>query len=530
MAIFDELLEHLKSFESAPFLFIGAGFSRRYIKGPSWEELLRHYAQKCGKPYEYYRASADNNLLNIGSLIAEDFHKLWWEDPEYSRSRERNQTICNTRQSALKIAISEGLTLAELKIQIEPVLLEEIELLKISNLDGIVTTNWDSLLEKIFPDFEVYIGQDEVIFCDTQSIGEIFKIHGCSSDPNSIVLTKEDYQRFSERNVYLAAKLLTIFIEHPVLFLGYGMRDPNIIEIIRSVVKVLDGKQLEKLRDRLIFIEWNEDPSSEKMQKSEFVVDSISIPVIKITVPNFKEVFNVLSTTPRRLPVKLLRQLKQSVYELVKTTDPRTRLKVIGLDENVEPSDVEFVVGIGISEKMDIVGLTGITRDDILNDFFEDKKSWEPKNMVFEGLPVLLKRAKTTPFLKYLRLAGEINENGQFLNPDKIDERIQKRVATLISEIKPPKGQYTKYALKLSKPALSPLEFLETHGQDNFLYSYTMNEGATPEIADELLTVLSGFRSQLDGWHSLKKNGFYKLCCLYDLLKYCPGLSPTKKE
>src|SRR5690606_22832015 len=92
----------------------------------------------------------------------------------------------------------------------------EIELFKSlsgRNIGGIITTNYDNFLEKIFSEFEVYIGQEQLIFSDIQSIGEIYKIHGCVSEPESILINEEDYIRFYEKNAYLSAKILTIFIE-----------------------------------------------------------------------------------------------------------------------------------------------------------------------------------------------------------------------------------------------------------------------------------------------------------------------------
>lgn len=44
--------------ECQPILFVGSGFSKRYAKGPSWEELLTILAKKCpqiDKDFAYYK-------------------------------------------------------------------------------------------------------------------------------------------------------------------------------------------------------------------------------------------------------------------------------------------------------------------------------------------------------------------------------------------------------------------------------------------------------------------------------------------
>jgi hypothetical protein len=138
----------------------------------------------------------------------------------------------------------------------DAILREELDLLSKAVVDGIITTNWDTLLEDIFSDYEVFVGQDELIFSATQGIGEIYKIHGSCSRPNSLVLTDEDYTRFQERNPYLAAKLLTTFVEHPIIFLGYSLSDDNVRSVLRSIASCLTTTTIPELRNRLIFVQW----------------------------------------------------------------------------------------------------------------------------------------------------------------------------------------------------------------------------------------------------------------------------------
>ena len=62
---------------------------------------------------------------------------------------------------------------------------------------------------------------------------------------------------------YLAAKLITIFIEHPIVFIGYSINDSNIKEILSSIVKCLNQEKIKKLQNNLFFVEWNPDENSD---------------------------------------------------------------------------------------------------------------------------------------------------------------------------------------------------------------------------------------------------------------------------
>lgn len=252
MAFKAELKTHLEALAAAPFLFVGAGLSRRYLGLDGWEDLLRRYAEVAGQPYEYYATSADGDFPRIASAIAADIHEPWWKDSAFAESRELYKGMIRGPQSALKAEVSKGLRDCLADLPKSGALAQEIELLRQATIDGVITTNYDPLAKHIFPEYEVFVGQDEMLFANPQGVGEIYMVHGSSTDPDSLVLTAEDYERFNERNAYLAAKLLTVFVEHPVVFLGYSLADRNVFEIIRSIASVLTKDRIGEMLDRLL--------------------------------------------------------------------------------------------------------------------------------------------------------------------------------------------------------------------------------------------------------------------------------------
>ncbi|WP_195659093.1 SIR2 family NAD-dependent protein deacylase [Blautia wexlerae] len=92
-----------------------------------------------------------------------------------------------------------------------------------------------------------------------QGIAEIYKIHGSVQNPESIVINKADYQKFYDKGKYLAAKLMTIFMEYPIIFIGYSISDSDIQAILSDVVECLPLDKIETLQKKFIFVEYNLD-------------------------------------------------------------------------------------------------------------------------------------------------------------------------------------------------------------------------------------------------------------------------------
>lgn len=393
----------------APFLFVGSGFSRRYIGLEQWDELLKRFCEGI-QEFGYYSSQNNQDLPKAASEIARDFNEIWWKSDTYLESRKENAENINSVSSALKHEMANYLNnISHTKIGTEALDLE-LEALSRLNVDGIITTNWDLFIEELFPDYKVFIGQEELLFSNPQSIGEVYKIHGCASQPNSLVLTHEDYEVFESKNPYLAAKLITIFIEHPVIFIGYSISDRNIQKIIESIVNCLGQEKLDLFGRNLIFLQRTKKSEEPSFQSALMSIGDTKLNITVITTDNFLDVYQAIESTKRKIPARILRYCKEQMYDLVKSNDPETKLAVLDIDQIDNKDDVEFVVGVGIAKEYEGIskqGYKGVTVDDIFSDMTLERSVYDPAELLREVYPPLLKKPnKYIPGFRYLNSLG----------------------------------------------------------------------------------------------------------------------------
>lgn len=241
-----EITEHvascLKTKACQPILFIGSGFSRRHFKGPSWDELLSYLASNCpaiDKEYAFYKQLYNGDMLRIGEEFSKLYHQwAWGNGKEHFPKELYGQEVPTSAYIKYTIAAYLQKMTPQKIINSSSLLKDEIAAIKSIRPHAIITTNYDRFLELVFEDYAPIIGQ-EIMQAGSVSIGEIFKIHGCASKPQSLVLTAADYADFIKRKKYLSAKLLTFFTEHPLLFVGYSAGDPNIRAILSDIDEAL---------------------------------------------------------------------------------------------------------------------------------------------------------------------------------------------------------------------------------------------------------------------------------------------------
>lgn len=521
MGAYEDLAERLRAFNSAPFLFVGAGVSRRYISTDGWTDLLRRMAELTDRPYAYFATKAGGDLPRVASEIALAFHEVWWSNPRFEESRALYGDGLTTLEGPLKVEVARLAADALGRLPTSGPKAAELALLAQAVLDGVITTNYDALMERVLPDFKTFVGQEELLFSDTQGVGEIYKIHGSASVPESLVLCAADYDRFNERNPYLAAKLLTVFVEHPVIFVGYSLTDEDVGAVLTSVATALTTENLGRLRDRLIFVRWDEQQREPSLVPTQIAVSGLAIPVWLVTVADFAGLFEVLAGLPRKFPARLLRRLKERVYELVLSKEPDASLAVIDIEDDTRIEDVDFVFGVGVQQSLGTRGYVGLTREDLLRDAIAHASRLEARKVVEEALPRVLRTPGNTPVFRYLRGAGLLRDDGSLLPDAGVDERVAARATCRAEPFVVPQNSRPKAGRVVAAAAGDFGRMLTDQPPADALLGVT----AWPRETLDLEALRSYLVDRSDSFGTPLSTAWAKAVCLYDYYRY--GLLAT---
>lgn len=358
------LQDIIAKFKTTPFLFAGAGITRRYYGLPNWEGLLQHFAaQISSDPFAYvsYKSEAQNTecaqgvLPKVASLIQKDYDRKWYTNPEM---RSQSSDVLLAVERGVSPFKAEIAAFVKGKENVLPEYAEEIRKLKnISkkNIAGIITTNYDSFFEKLFEDYKAIVGQDELIFSSVLGVAEVYKIHGSISRPDSIVINEQDYQVFNDKGKYLAAKLMTIFMEYPIIFIGYSLSDINVQNILKDILACLPDDKVDKLQERFVFVEYSPNTVEYEIAAHSMVIGNRVLKMTEIVLSDFGILYEALAAKSAGCPIKLLRRFKDEIYTYVLTNKPGALMKVAKLDD---PSinEEQLAISIGVSQP-NIAGL-----------------------------------------------------------------------------------------------------------------------------------------------------------------------------
>lgn len=391
---------------NAPYLFIGSGFTRRYCQTPGWEDLLQTLAHETRPdldyPLKYYESQIGQPLPKeklfpmVASLMEREYNCRFFEGLIDPTPTQAATDFDKTDVNPFRVRLAE--TFAAVKpVGLNDALWEELSDFRVAmqhSLNGIITTNYDGFVEYWFNKFKAYIGQDDLIFSRAVGLGEIYKIHGCYTRPKSLVFTAEDYENFEKRRAYLVAKLLSIFMENPIIFIGYSASDPNIRGIFASIAGCLDEEHLKQLGKRIILVDYQASALATEVRQQVMSLGERSLTIHQIVTSDFRPICKNLLKVRRTYDVQLLRRAKEDLYATVISNKPADVIEVLNehaVFNEEEGTTPRQVIGFTLSGHS---GHNILHSEDVYRHVLLDEGDIDLKTLVEKWLPEKMGRCE----------------------------------------------------------------------------------------------------------------------------------------
>lgn len=346
-----------------PVLFVGSGLTKRYLNGPDWTGLLREIGARAGiddDRFNFLAQKGDNNPIKIGSLLSDDIHTWAFGTGRNQFPKEYFEAGVDKDIFIKHMACSVMGDLMPNLDHLPANLAEEVEAFKLIGPHAVITTNFDGFLESCFQDFELIVGEKIIPF-SLNIVGEMYKIHGSSTDPHSLVLTEPDYDRFMKKRRYISSKMMTYFAEYPVFLFGYGLNDSNVNAILADLGEAL--KEKGGLLENVFLVKRISDLDKLTSLQEEHAVAGVDgsapLRIRTILTKDFNWIYKALGDTanPVPIPIGTLRHLAARVVELVRVDVPKNKVEV-DFDQvkrlTGDSSELASVLGIGNVESANL--------------------------------------------------------------------------------------------------------------------------------------------------------------------------------
>lgn len=417
------VLERLVEGKKLPILFIGSGISKRYLyKYPNWDQLLEMSFKKYNSDIfqlqkhreQLKRSGATPFEINIklATIIENEFNEAFY-DRKITVGKNKNTNWVRKGISPFKMFLSNYFKKINLYHREDL----DLELSKLKSLKtkiaAVMTTNYDLFLEKeIFPDdYTVFVKQSDLFGADSYNIAEIYKIHGSANDAESIIITEKDYEKFNLSRKLIIAKMLTLFAESPIIFLGYSFTDENIQNIIVDFLSCLSREQLETIREHFIFMSYKKgEENLVEIQRTITTSEGAEIPITEICTDNFGLVYDILNRiTPGVSPLRV-RETRRIIKSIVDTSIASSQAEsiIVGIDDlsNIDLSSKPLAIAIGYKENILNKFGYGLFEDDLIfEDILLDNQHFNSDSMCIDRFKSIA-CTRLFPVFKYVKNAS----------------------------------------------------------------------------------------------------------------------------
>ena len=348
-------------------VFVGAGVSMN-SKLPSWNELIRDYAEKLGMIKEdEYRSFNAEETLDIPEIYYDKFGKIKYYEILEKRFSDRKYLPNSIHKSLKKM-----------------------------DLNYIITTNYDKLIEEEFKNKNIYdiITKDnELPYSKTNKA--IIKMHGDLKNRN-VVLKKSDYDNYEKSFPLISTFIKGLFTSNTILFIGYSLNDVNVKDIMSWINEILKD---DFRKVYLIDFQENNILLEEKYKKNK-LVNRISLDIVNNREETLKtflekliekkdqilkdESFNIYKNL-NYLSEYSLKEIKRSSQVLIENNDMRI-LEIRGNFEDIQKYEKVFYK----SRVKKITKRIGKETEDLYI-LFDDKKITDKNREIKNNLNELIK-------------------------------------------------------------------------------------------------------------------------------------------
>jgi hypothetical protein len=201
--------------ESHLALFLGAGVSAG-AGLPNWKELLARLTEEADYEAHLREALAQMSLLDQAEILARRFAA------KGTTLREKVAQLVNVQHWSLTHSLLAALPCREA-----------------------VTQNYDQLFEGALE--AAGEGASVLPYRPRPRKRWLLKMHGCTSQPEDIVLRRQDYLRYLERRGALAGLVQGLLLTRHLLFVGFSLTDDNFLAIVDDVRRARGPEFLHKL-------------------------------------------------------------------------------------------------------------------------------------------------------------------------------------------------------------------------------------------------------------------------------------------
>ncbi|UKA72238.1 SIR2 family NAD-dependent protein deacylase [Arthrobacter sp. FW306-06-A] len=214
-----ELGEIARSGRLVPFM--GAGISIS-AGAPTWSELLGRLAKAANLSKPERKALKELSNLDQAAVLRTYFEEKFPGAGDIRFGRTVSEAV-NMQQYGLAPS-----------------------LLACLPSSGAITLNYDTLFEKASKDAgspRTVIPGEKPDDSTAATHKWLLKLHGSVDQPETIVLTRDDYLGYSATREALSALVKAHLITHHLLFVGFGLADDHFHEIIHDVRRALPAQE-----------------------------------------------------------------------------------------------------------------------------------------------------------------------------------------------------------------------------------------------------------------------------------------------